>query len=118
MSSGISPSRMVSVLVTLASRHCLLVCTSTEIKTHPYFPVFQSIHSLFSTLPKDSCQHSALLTHDYSSPAAAVPRNTPELPVTVHVWPDGLVTALLVLLITTIWVFANILMLSQDVECV
>lgn len=63
-SSGISPSRRVSVLVTLASRHCLLVRTSTEIKTHPYFPVFQSIHSLFSTLPKESCQHSALLTHD------------------------------------------------------
>lgn len=106
LSSGISRSGMVSVLVTLALRHCLLVCTSTEIKTHPCFPVFQSIHSLFSTLPEDSCQHSAWLTHDSHllvtrataknnapfgpSSAAAVPRNTPERPVTVHVWPEGL----------------------------
>ena len=130
--SGIAPLRRVSFLLTAALPHCWLICTPMLNHTRmflfstsgcPFFVLYASEGKL--------CQHSALLTRDshllvtkgYSKnmiplwtalfPAAVSQESTLARGDCPHLcrWPRS---SFVCLLITTVWVFADILMLSQD----
>ena len=124
--------KKVSFLLTPALPHSWLICTPTLNHTRmflfstsgcPFFVLYASEGKL--------CQHSALLTRDshllvtkgYSKnmiplwtalfPAAVSQENTLARGDCPHLcrWPRS---SFVCLLITTVWVFADILMLSQD----
>ena len=133
-SSGITPTRRVSFLITPALPHCWLICTPTD-QSHCMFLFSTSGHPFFvlHASERKLCQHSALLTRDshllvtkgYSKNmiplwTALFPAAVSQEPTLVrgdcpHLcrWPWS---SFACLLITTVWVFADILMLSQDAE--